>query len=193
MVYLDRIYTKSGDAGETSLGDGTRVAKTHVRIGAFGTVDELNSAIGVAIALGDFADDVQTRLRHIQNDLFDVGADLCVPESEAPPEYPPLRTTPEQVVQLEHWIDNETSQLTPLRSFILPGGSPGAALLHQARAICRRAEIAVYRLAELEQINTESTTYLNRLSDLLFVMARAANNGGKADILWVPGGERSRP
>ncbi len=193
VVYLDRIYTKSGDAGETSLGNGQRVLKTDPRIAAFGAVDELNSSLGVAIALGQLPGDVQSQLRQMQNDLFDLGADLCVPESDAPREHEPLRTQAAQVTQLEHWIDAATDQLTPLRSFILPGGSAGAALLHQSRAICRRAEIAVYQLASQAAINPQATTYLNRLSDLLFVMARVANAGGQDDILWVPGGPRERP
>jgi cob(I)alamin adenosyltransferase len=190
VVYLNRIYTRSGDTGETSLGDGRRVSKTHPRIAAYGGVDELNASLGVALALGQLPESAETRLRKIQNDLFDVGADLCVPETDPPPEHPPLRVTPEQVSQLEHWIDEDTQKLQPLTSFILPGGVAGAGLLHQARTICRRSEIAVLHLMEHEPINSQVTIYLNRLSDLLFVMARMANDGGRADILWRPGGER---
>lgn len=191
MVYLNRIYTRSGDAGETGLGDGTRVSKTHPRIIAFGTVDELNSSLGVAIALGQFPELAQRRLQWIQNDLFDVGADLCIPESETPPDFPPLRVTASQVAHLEAWIDEHTARLQPLTSFILPGGAPGAALLHQCRAICRRSEIAVQMLQSLEQLNVQVGIYLNRLSDLLFVMARSANNEGASDVLWTPGSGRS--
>ena len=190
MVYLDRIYTKSGDAGETSLGDGTRVRKTHQRIAAFGAVDEVNAVLGVVIALGNLASDMQARLRHIQNDLFDLGADLCIPEREGKQDFEPLRMTADQVQQLEHWIDAETEELEPLRSFILPGGTPAAALLHQARTVCRRSETTVYHLAETEPVNVHATTYLNRLSDLLFVMARIANDQGRSDIAWVPGEHR---
>lgn len=190
MVYLDRIYTKSGDAGETSLGDGTRVRKTHQRIAAFGAVDEVNAVLGVVIALGNLASDMQARLRHIQNDLFDLGADLCIPEREGKQDFEPLRMTADQVQQLEHWIDAETEKLEPLRSFILPGGTPAAALLHQARTVCRRSETTVYHLAETEPVNVHATTYLNRLSDLLFVMARIANDQGRSDIAWVPGEHR---
>ncbi|MCA8991648.1 MAG: cob(I)yrinic acid a,c-diamide adenosyltransferase [Planctomycetaceae bacterium] len=191
MVYLDRIYTKSGDAGETSLGDGTRVPKTALRVETYGIVDELNAALGVVLALGTCADRMKQRLLVVQNDLFDLGADLCVPESKEGENSSRLAVRSEQVQQLETWIDDETSALTPLRSFILPGGTPVAALFHQARVVCRRAEIAVCRLKEQESINDEVLKYLNRLSDLLFVMARMANNGGNDDVLWVPGGQRS--
>ncbi|QDT32606.1 cob(I)yrinic acid a,c-diamide adenosyltransferase [Thalassoglobus polymorphus] len=191
MVYLNKIYTKTGDSGETSLGDGTRVPKTHVRIGAYGGVDELNAVIGVAIACGSLPNKTAEVLTSIQNDLFDVGADLCVPESDEPPEYEPLRMTQPKVDQLEKWIDANTEKLTPLNSFILPGGNPGAAHLHLARTVCRRAEIGVIALAEVEKINPLVVIYLNRLSDLLFVLARIVNDHGEADILWKPGGERS--
>lgn len=186
MVYLDRIYTKSGDHGQTSLGDGTRVPKTDSRIIAYGTVDELNSLIGVVIAAGT-PEPVATRLRHIQNDLFDVGADLCVPATPGPEGEGRLRVAPEQVAQLERWIDAATDQLEPLRSFVLPGGTSAAAYLHLARTVCRRAEIKVLTLAETAPINPQVTIYLNRLSDLLFVWARLYNDGGKSDVLWVPG------
>jgi cob(I)alamin adenosyltransferase len=188
MVYLNRIYTKSGDAGETGLGDGSRVPKTSLRIAAYGSVDELNASLGVALVLGELPVEFRHRLLLVQNDLFDVGADLCVPESDAPPEFPPLRVTAEQVARLESWIDADTARLQPLTSFILPGGSPGAALLHQGRTICRRSEICVLHLAAQERVNPQAAIYLNRLSDLLFVMARMANQEGRGDVLWKPGG-----
>ncbi|WP_437201271.1 cob(I)yrinic acid a,c-diamide adenosyltransferase [Planctomicrobium sp. SH664] len=191
MVYLNRIYTRSGDAGETSLGNGDRVPKTHPRIAAYGDVDELNASLGVAIALGNLDDAAVTRLREIQNDLFDVGADLCVPESAEETAFPPLRVQPAQPFKLERWIDVDVEQLQPLNSFILPGGTAGAALLHQSRTICRRAEISVLKLVEQEPVNQHVAIYLNRLSDLLFVMARMANDGGRSEILWTPGSGRS--
>jgi cob(I)alamin adenosyltransferase len=192
MVYLDRIYTKSGDQGQTSLGDGTRVPKTDDRIVAYGTVDELNSLFGVVIA-AEPPEPVSSRLRHIQNDLFDVGADLCVPATPGPDTQGRLRVTPEQVAQLEHWIDAATDQLEPLKSFVLPGGTLASAHLHLARTVCRRAEIKVLALAESAPINPQVTIYLNRLSDLLFVWARLCNDGGKSDVLWVPGKHRTLP
>ena len=189
MVYLHRIYTKSGDAGETSLGDGRRVPKTHPRIVAYGSVDELNSVLGVALAAG-VPDRVARRLQHVQNDLFDVGADLCVPEAEGPRDNPPLRVTARQVQILEQWIDEATERMQPLTSFVLPGGTAAAAQLHQARTVCRRAEIEVLRLNEQEPVNRQVAVYLNRLSDLLFVLARVCNDDGKGDVLWVPGASR---
>ena len=189
MVYLHRIYTRSGDSGETTLGDGQRVAKTHPRISAYGGVDELNSVLGIALAAG-VPDDLARRLQHVQNDLFDLGADLCVPESDEPSEHPPLRITSAQVETLERWIDQCTERLEPLTSFVLPGGTPAAAHLHLARTVCRRVEIDVLRLSELETLNRQTSIYLNRLSDLLFVMARLCNNEGRADVLWVPGKSR---
>ena len=187
MVYLNRIYTKSGDGGETSLGDGSRVPKTHLRIIAYGGVDELNSVIGVVLTTempGEFA----AWLRIIQNDLFDVGADLCVPQPETFPEKPPLRVAAEQVERLERWIDAVNETLQPLESFILPGGSTSAAHLHHARTVCRRAETSVIALAATEPVNPQVAIYLNRLSDLLFVLARGSNRGGADDVLWKPGG-----
>ncbi|CAK9095194.1 Probable ATP-dependent DNA helicase YoaA [Durusdinium trenchii] len=178
MVYLDRIYTRSGDAGETALGDGTRVRKSHPRIVAYGGVDELNAAIGVAVAKSSVPDEMRQQLLAIQNDLFDVGADLCVPESDSADADSRLRVTEGQVGELEKWIDAYTAELEPLKSFVLPGGTEVAAALHLARAICRRVEIGVIRLADIESINRHAIIYLNRLSDLLFVMSRSANDQG---------------
>ena len=186
MVYLDRIYTRSGDAGETSLGDGSRVPKTSRRIVAYGAVDELNAMIGAARAAT--GEEIAANLVTIQNDLFDVGADLCVPEADGDGSES-LRVTSEQVSWLETTIDTFTDRLEPLTSFVLPGGSPAAAALHQARTVCRRAEIEVLRLTEHETVNDQVVIYLNRLSDLLFVVARSANDDGRDDVLWVPGGQ----
>jgi cob(I)alamin adenosyltransferase len=184
MVYLSKIYTKSGDAGETGLGDGGRVAKDHVRVAAYGEVDELNAVLGLIHAHCPSVPEA-TLLRAIQNDLFDLGADLCVrpAESEAPGSS--LRVTPEQVARLEAAIDRVNEPLSPLRSFILPGGTPAAAWLHLARTVCRRAERAVVTLMHAEAVNPQALIYLNRVSDLLFVLSRAANNSD--DVLWVPG------
>jgi cob(I)alamin adenosyltransferase len=189
MVYLNRIYTKGGDGGETSLGDGSRVKKTAPRIAAYGTTDELNSVLGVVLA-NSLPESLAAQIRHIQNDLFDLGADLCVPESEPPPEHPPLRVTADQVTRLENWIDAANEGLKPLESFVLPGGSPASAYLHLARTVCRRAEIAVLRLMADESVNRLVAVYLNRLSDLLFVLARACNDNGERDVLWLPGKHR---
>jgi cob(I)alamin adenosyltransferase len=186
MVYLDRIYTKSGDEGKTSLGNGLRVSKTDARIVAYGGVDELNSVIGIAVAAGLPAA-ISERLVHVQNDLFDLGADLCVPESTENASPAALRIAGAQVAPLEGWIDEATAQLAPLKSFVLPGGSPAAAHLHHARTVCRRVEIGVLRLAESESINPQAVIYLNRLSDLLFVWARLCNDAGRSDVLWTPG------
>ena len=190
MVYLNRIYTKTGDGGETSLGDGQRIPKTDLRIVAYGGVDELNSVLGLCLSSSPDAE-LATMLQRIQNDLFDVGADLCVPEPEQAPEYPPLRVTTAQVEQLERWIDASNERLTPLKSFILPGGSLAAAHLHHARTVCRRVEVGILALAARDRINPQVIIYLNRLSDLLFVLARVANDDGKADVLWVPGANRT--
>jgi len=190
MVYLNRIYTKAGDAGETSLGDGSRVLKTHPRIAAYGGVDELNSVIGLGIAAG-MPEELATPLRRIQNDLFDLGADLCVPISPEPTEYPPLRMTESQVTALENLIDRFNERLQPLTSFILPGGSVAAGHLHQARTVCRRVEIGVVNFTQsLGGVHALTAVYLNRLSDLLFVMARIANDEGRGDVKWVPGANR---
>jgi cob(I)alamin adenosyltransferase len=186
MVYLSRIYTKSGDAGETGLGDGTRVAKDSPRVEAYGQVDELNTVLGLALASCPNAPEAEL-LRGIQNDLFDVGGDLCFPlvEGEAPGQS--LRVTAVQVERLEKAVDRLNEELKPLTSFVLPGGSPAAAWRHLARTVCRRAERAIVTLSKLEPINPQVAIYLNRLSDLLFVMARAANDNGQSDVLWAPG------
>ena len=186
MVYLSRIYTKTGDAGETGLGDGTRVPKDHPRVAAYGGVDELNSVLGLLLST---CPDVPERelLRIIQNDLFDVGADLAVPQKGEER----LRVRPDQSSRLETAIDRLNANLAPLTSFILPGGQPAAAWCHLARTVCRRAERDVVTLARLETLNPEVVVYLNRLSDLLFVLARVCNDNGRGDVgLWVPGGRR---
>ena len=187
MVYLNRIYTKAGDGGKTGLGDGTRVSKAHPRIQAYGGVDELNSSLGVLLALGQVPSPLAEWLPRIQNDLFDVGADLCIPESAELPGYVPLRVQTAQVDRLEQWIDELNAVLSPLTSFILPGGNPAAALLHLSRTICRRCEIGIVELMGVDAINPQVLAYVNRLSDLLFVAARWCNDQGKADILWKPG------
>lgn len=190
-VHLTRIYTKTGDAGTTALVNGERVAKTDPRIGAYADVDECNAAIGVALALGGLADDVRAVLTLVQNDLFDVGADLSNPITPDP-KYPPLRVTPEYVTRLEGWCDEFNARLSKLDSFVLPGGSPGAALLHTARTIARRAERATFALLEADPERTSKlpAQYLNRLSDLLFILSRVANDDGAADVKWVPGANR---
>ena len=189
-VHLTRIYTKTGDDGTTALGDMSRVRKTDPRLAAYADVDEANSAIGVAVALGGLPADLTALLVRIQNDLFDVGADLCTPVV-ADPEYPPLRVTPAYTERLEAACDDYNARLEKLSSFILPGGTPGAALLHVARTVARRAERSVWALLEdqPDTTNREPVLYLNRLSDLLFILSRVANPGG--DVLWQPGGDRS--
>jgi len=198
MVRLNRIYTRTGDSGETGLGDGSRRLKSDPRVAAFGDVDETNSAIGVARAALRAADDptveaIEATLALAQNDLFDLGADLCVPSSGKVGKRPPLRIAPSQVKALERAIDEVNQHLAPLRSFVLPGGSPAAAALHVARAVCRRAERSIVALAgiEGEEVGAAAIAYVNRLSDYLFVAARAANDGGRADILWKPGANQS--
>ena len=191
-VHLTRIYTKTGDDGTTALGDMSRVSKTDPRLTAYADVDEANSSIGVAIALGALEPEIAELLRTVQNDLFDVGADLCTP-IDPDPKYPPLRVTPDYTARLEGACDTYNARLEKLGSFILPGGTPGAALLHVSRTIVRRAERATWELlaADPERTGKEPALYLNRLSDLLFILARVANPGG--DVLWNPGGPRSTP
>ncbi|RBM16575.1 cob(I)yrinic acid a,c-diamide adenosyltransferase [Prauserella sp. PE36] len=189
-VRINRVYTKVGDTGTTALGDGSRVPKTDPRLGAYADVDETNSVVGVAIALGGLTEEVADVLRSVQNDLFDVGADLCAP-IVPDPEYPPLRITEAYVERLEGWCDEFNERLGKLTSFILPGGTAGAALLHQARTVARRAERSGWALVEAdpERTNPLAVKYLNRLSDLLFILARLANPDG--DVLWKPGGDRT--
>jgi cob(I)alamin adenosyltransferase len=187
MVVLSKIYTKTGDAGETSLGNGARVAKHSMRVSAYGTVDETNATVG--LARQHSTGDLDAAMARISNDLFDLGADLCTPDmfNDAKAEYPPLRMIEGQVLRLEHEIDAMNVKLQPLRSFILPGGSPLAAQMHLCRTICRRAERLVVELATMEEVNAEAVKYLNRLSDWFFVAGRIVNNDGKDDVLWVPG------
>ena len=187
VVRINRVYTKVGDSGTTALGDGSRVPKTSARLAAYADTDEANSVLGLAIALGALPDEIAVVLRRIQNDLFDVGADLCLPIQDDPP-YPPLRITEAYLERLEGWCDEFNERLPKLTSFILPGGTPGAAFLHQARTVSRRAERSAWALmeAEPETSNPIAAKYLNRLSDLLFILARLANPDG--DVLWQPGG-----
>ncbi|GAC1609242.1 MAG: cob(I)yrinic acid a,c-diamide adenosyltransferase [Mycobacteriales bacterium] len=188
-VHLTRIYTKTGDDGTTALGDMSRVRKTDPRLTAYADVDEANSSIGVAIALGALPEDIAALLQVVQNDLFDVGADLCTPIDPAP-KYPALRVLPEYTARLEAACDSYNERLDKLSSFILPGGTSGAALLHVARTVVRRAERAVWALLEAQPDTTsqEPALYLNRLSDLMFILARVANPAG--DVMWTPGGQR---
>lgn len=190
MILLNKIYTKTGDHGETALGNGTRVAKNSIRVTTYGTSDELNATVGVARlhALGD----MDAMLELIQNDLFDLGADMCQPviDSGSEEEYPPLRIVGSQVTRLEEEIDAMNSQLETLRSFILPGGSPLSAHLHICRTVARRTERLAVELATMEAVNPTAIKYLNRLSDWFFVAARTANDDGKSDVLWVPGANR---
>jgi cob(I)alamin adenosyltransferase len=186
MVFLSKIYTRSGDRGETGLGDGSRVPKDHPRVVAYGEVDSLSAVLGLLLA--NAPDNSETALlRSIQNDLYDVGADLCVPA--VPDEKPGqrLRVRPEQATRLEHEIDRLNARLSPLTSFVLPGGTVAAAWCHLARTACRQAERAVVTLAAKEPVNAQVVIYLNRLSDLLFVLARVFNDDGKRDVLWQPG------
>jgi len=187
MVVLSKIYTKTGDAGETALGNGARVAKHSMRVNAYGTVDETNATVGMARQHS--TGEIDSALARIQNDLFDLGADLCRPDMERDHEadYAPLRILERQVLRLETEIDAMNVRLQPLRSFILPGGSALAAHLHLCRTVSRRAERLTVELATMEAINTEAVKYLNRLSDWFFVAGRIANDDGKADVLWVPG------
>ncbi|RTL61826.1 MAG: cob(I)yrinic acid a,c-diamide adenosyltransferase [Hyphomicrobiales bacterium] len=192
MVVLNKIYTRGGDAGTTALGTGERVSKFALRIAAYGNVDETNAALGMArIHLGGQPELVDAMLLRIQNDLFDLGADLCVPETE-PSDRPALRITQAQVDRLENEIDLLNEELQPLRSFVLPGGSAGAAALHVARTVCRRAERGIVELAAdpAERVSEPALRYINRLSDLLFVASRYVNDKGAGDVLWVPGKNR---
>jgi cob(I)alamin adenosyltransferase len=189
MVKLDKIYTRGGDKGLTSLGNGARVAKHDSRVAAYGTVDECNGVIGLArLHLAGDAE-AEAMLGRIQNDLFDLGGDLCTPE-EANPKWPPLRIVAAQTERLEREIDAMNEAIPPLTSFILPGGSAGSAWLHLARTVARRAEREMTLLAEREPINPEAVKYINRLSDHLFVLARRLNDNGADDVLWVPGKNR---
>ena len=190
MVVLNKIYTKTGDAGETALGNGSRVAKHSMRVNAYGTVDEVNATVGLARQHSD--GDIDEMLMRIQNDLFDLGADLCTPdmEQDAEKEYPPLRITDAQVARLETEIDEMNAELQPLRSFILPGGSALAAQMHLCRTVSRRAERLTVELAGSEAVNPAAIKYLNRLSDWFFVAGRVVNDNGRADVLWIPGANR---
>ncbi|GAB3814353.1 cob(I)yrinic acid a,c-diamide adenosyltransferase [Tessaracoccus terricola] len=202
MVNLTRIYTRTGDAGQTRLADNSVADKTDIRVEAYGTVDETNAAIAVAVALGGLPERVVEMLDLIRNELFDVGADLSTP-LHSDPEWPPLRIEQPSVDRLEQWCDELSADLPDLRSFILPGGSPSGAQLHVARTVCRRAERVAWRSVEAHGtevsdergqggVNLLAITYLNRLSDLLFIMGRVTN-GTDGDVLWVPGTDRPKP
>jgi cob(I)alamin adenosyltransferase len=190
MVVLNKIYTRTGDKGDTALGDGTRRVKHDLRVTAYGTTDETNACVGLARLHSD--GEMDAALARIQNDLFDLGADLCRPDmaKDAASEYPPLRMVDAQVDRLEAEIDVMNADLASLRSFILPGGSALAAHLHQCRTVSRRAERLSVELATEEDVNTAAVKYLNRLSDWFFVASRAANGNGADDVLWVPGANR---
>jgi len=191
LVVLNRIYTKTGDNGTTALGSGERRLKSDLRIDAYGTVDETNAAIGLARLHLKSEPDVDAIIGRVQNDLFDLGADFAVPETEGAPKER-LRIVEAQVTRLETEIDRLNAELKPLRSFILPGGEPSAAFLHQARTVCRRAERLAVLLSQnpAEKVNPAAIRYLNRLSDLLFVAARYVNGRGERDVLWIPGANR---
>ncbi len=189
MVVLNKIYTKTGDRGETSLGTGERVAKYAVRIEAYGTVDEANAAIGIARQHTDGT--LDRMLERIQNDLFDLGADLCTPDTGEKLDYEPLRIVDDQVARLEREIDTLNENLEPLKSFVLPAGAPAAAALHLARTISRRAERRMVELAATETVSDAALQYINRLSDFLFVASRYVNAQGDGDVLWQPGANRS--
>ncbi|MBN8911595.1 MAG: cob(I)yrinic acid a,c-diamide adenosyltransferase [Rhizobiales bacterium] len=192
MVKLNKIYTKTGDAGTTGLGSGERVRKDALRIAAYGTVDETNAAIGVVRIHLAGHQGLDAKLGRVQNDLFDLGADLCVPDRGRKPEFEPLRVSDDQVARLEAEIDEMNSELKPLKSFVLPGGSPASAALHVARTVCRRAEREMVALAaqENEPVSAAALKYINRLSDYLFVAGRYVNDRGRSDVLWVPGQNR---
>ena len=190
MVTLNKIYTRTGDKGTTALGNGDRVEKYDLRVNAYGTVDETNATVGMARLHSE--GDMDGALARIQNDLFDIGADLCRPDlaGDETAEYPPLRISSAQVDRLEEEIDAMNAHLEPLKSFVLPGGSPLAAHLHVCRTVSRRAERLSAELAQGGDVNEEAVKYLNRLSDWFFVASRAANENGKKDVLWVPGKNR---
>lgn len=188
MVQLTRIYTKGGDKGSTSLGNGKRVPKHDPRVAAYGAVDEANATIGLVRLHTRETPEIDAMLGHIQNDLFDLGADLCTPDD--PADYPPLRIVEAQVRRLEQEIDRLNAELKPLNSFILPGGTPAAAYLHLARTVARRAEREITALAETAAVNPQAIKYVNRLSDHLFVLSRYVNDRGAQDVLWVPGKNR---
>ena len=189
-VVLSRIYTRTGDDGTTALGDGSRTAKTDSRLAAYADVDEANTAVGMAITFGELPPDMLAVLTRVQNEMFDVGADLATPVVESPP-YPPLRIDEAYVTRLEGECDAYNSGLPTLRSFLLPGGSAGSTLLHVARTVTRRAERSAWAALEAypDSVSPATAKYLNRLSDLLFILARRANEG-HGDVLWKPGGER---
>ncbi|MER2535562.1 MAG: cob(I)yrinic acid a,c-diamide adenosyltransferase [Rhizobiaceae bacterium] len=193
MVKLNKIYTRTGDDGSTGLGDGQRRSKADLRVEAYGTVDEANACVGMArLHTAAAHEEIDATLARIQNDLFDLGADLCVPDRGLKLDYEPLRIVAGQTARLEAEIDRLNAGLQPLRSFILPGGSPAAAALHVARTVARRAERLMVALAAQpdEPVNPEAIRYVNRLSDFLFVAGRVVNDNGKADVLWVPGQSR---
>ena len=191
MVVLNKIYTKTGDDGTTGLGNGERRKKHDLRVASYGTVDETNACIGLARLHTESGSDMDNALMRIQNDLFDIGADLATPDDGEPLEYEPLRVTSAQVERIESEIDELNAKLEPLRSFVLPGGNPLAANLHLARTVARRAERLIVELTETEEnVSDVCGLYMNRISDYLFVAARAANNQGKDDVLWVPGQNR---
>jgi cob(I)alamin adenosyltransferase len=192
MVVLNRIYTRTGDAGETALGTGERVSKAHLRIQAYGTVDETNAVLGIVRLHTASMAKLDAMLARIQNELFDLGADLCVPDTGKDLGYEPLRILPRQYERIEAEIDELNGELMPLRSFVLPGGHPAAAHLHLARTVCRRAERLIVDLAaqDGEHVSEGAVAYVNRLSDFFFVASRWANAQGPGDILWVPGKTR---
>lgn len=192
MVKLNKIYTKTGDAGTTGLGTGERVRKDTLRISAYGTVDETNATIGMVRLHLAGHPGLDAKLGRVQNDLFDLGADLCVPDRGKAPDYEVLRVSDDQVARLEAEIDEMNAELKPLKSFVLPGGSPASVALHVARTVCRRAEREMVALAaqENEPVSAAALKYVNRLSDFLFVAGRYVNDRGKSDVLWVPGQNR---
>ncbi len=193
MVVLTKIYTRTGDDGSTALGSGARVKKYDLRVSAYGTVDETNAAIGMArVHIAAESPEIDQMLERIQNDLFDLGADLCVPDTGEPLPYEPLRVSKEQATRIESEIDKLNAELAPLTSFVLPAGTPGAAALHMARCVCRRAERLMVELASTkgEQVGEPALIFINRLSDFLFVAARYVNGKGRQDVLWKPGGNR---